>query len=221
MWQLYVRLPPYAERLDQRQAQLANLLSNAYFNTAELWNSFVVDPLREMDSLYWSKIHPNKPRCFAILIDALDESGTVTDPRNNDLLRILERFVDSLPLWIKIIVTGRPESHILQRIGDKPHVLIHSIEPEDEANRNDVKKYISTTIEPFVSPEELDSATLKIYEKCKDLFLAARLMLSEQGSAFCSLLQFSLVQSIIQKVDFLASPLPLLIVFILNEFLKV
>ena len=178
--QLYINCKAYKDKFtDQKLKELAALLSNSHFNTVELWNNFVVEPLQALDR---DQVYPAGGRCYAILIDALDESGSPTDPDNNDLLLILDKFVDKLPSWFKILVTSRPEKHIIARIEAKAYSCV--VSTTDKKNEEDVRRYISATIKPFTNPAEHERATDAICLKVQGLFLSARMMLSEHGILF-------------------------------------
>ena len=175
--QLCVRLPAFKAALDAptRLEKLAELLSNPHFNPIELWNSCLVDPLIDCEQVYGSS-----GRSLCILIDALDESGNAADPDNNDLLYILESCLHRLPSWTKILVTGRPEGHLKERLAKKFHV--HVVSPDSDTNRADVKNYVLSVITPFVQPDFLDEVAALVCKKSDFLFLSAKLMLTENGA---------------------------------------
>ena len=176
--QLCVRLPDFKMALDEpaRLDKLGELLSNPHFNAIELWNRFLVDPLVACEQ---ERRYGASGRSFCILIDALDESGNTADPDNNDLLFILESCLEKLPSWMKILVTGRPEQHLKERLSKSFHV--HVVSPDSEANRADVKNYVTAVVSPFVHADRREAAAALICKKCDYLFLSAKLMLTEQG----------------------------------------
>jgi hypothetical protein len=60
---------------------------------------------------------------FCILIDAVDESGLASDKENNDLLIILKYHLVSLPPWLVVFVSGRPESQLTESLGRFVNVI--------------------------------------------------------------------------------------------------
>jgi hypothetical protein len=60
---------------------------------------------------------------FCILIDAVDESGLASDKDNNDLLIILKYYLALLPSWLVVLISGRPESQLIESLGRSAHVF--------------------------------------------------------------------------------------------------
>jgi hypothetical protein len=60
---------------------------------------------------------------FCILIDAVDESGLASDKDNNDLLIILKYHLALLPSWLVVLISGRPESQLIESLGRSAHVF--------------------------------------------------------------------------------------------------
>ncbi len=114
-----------------------------------------------------------------ILIDALDESGLAGDKENNDLLLILQYHLTKLPTWIAILITGRPESQLQERLNSQ--FFIYELEANSIENQQDINNYVRANVHCFVEKSKLDAVVDTIWTKCEGIFLSARLMLHEHG----------------------------------------
>jgi hypothetical protein len=119
--------------------------ANALKNTADItqqWRKLFMEPLKKFS---WSTVGP-----VLIVIEALDECGTVETRRN--LLRILAGTLEAeglpqiteLPSNFRILVTSRPLQDINSEFRDAPHIQLLSMDniPE-EVSKKDIRTFVS------------------------------------------------------------------------------
>ncbi len=156
-FQLATRLPDYRKllltlpvikELDRKQT------------AAELFDYLLANPLK-------LSITGGRERLL-IVIDALDEAGG--DGRN-ELVEMLARHAPSLPDWIGLVVTSRPESDVRAPLqGLNPFVL----DTATEANRADLREYLRHELAPQLQPRpDADRLVEQILEKSEGVFLYA------------------------------------------------
>ena len=110
------KLPP-ADELDK-------------MSVARLFDVLLVEPLR------FTIDGGRQQEPYLLIIDALDE--TIRDGRSA-LTDVLAEYIDRLPNWLGMIVTGRPEPSILRQFaGFKPQI----IETESAENLADLRTYV-------------------------------------------------------------------------------
>ena len=92
-------------------------------------------------------------RTRLLIFDALDESGSEGSKLRHELLLLFKRdFLKKLPGWVKMFVTGRPESDIEETL----HACAHRIEEEDRRHLQDLRDYIDFSVRQVFQyvPEE-------------------------------------------------------------------
>jgi len=104
-------------------------------NAAEKFERLVLEPLSGLDS---SSLAP-LPRY--ILVDGLDEA--TTSDGKNELRNLLVRSASLLPPWLKLIVTTRDRSDIVDVF---PQAAVVRFDRHDPRNLSDVTQLIETTL---------------------------------------------------------------------------
>jgi tetratricopeptide (TPR) repeat protein len=95
----------------------------------DLWRRLVVEPLGK-DKLIW------RDHKLVILIDGLDEASD--EHGHNALAAFIGRHIGSLPGWVGLAVTSRPEAAVTAHLrGFKPF----EIDAQDERNRQDLEQW--------------------------------------------------------------------------------
>lgn len=102
-----------------------------------------------------------------IVIDGLDESEY---QGRNELLDVIANHFGKLPLWIRFLVTTRPERNIVESLKRlKPFQL----EPSGEQNLEDIELFFRKQLEHVIKQERVDSVVRKLVEKSEGLMLYA------------------------------------------------
>lgn len=117
-------------------------------------------PLAELEKMYVQR-QQKPPALATILIDSLDEAITVG---GKNLVRLLEKLSnsDSLPSWVRFILTSRPEERVLRYFNQlKPYQIDKNL----PNNLNDIKWYI----EEQVKQEKFQKVLHKNGIEAKDL----------------------------------------------------
>lgn len=137
-FQLSCNLRGYREALVKRISRnFSDQLSSLDVN--DLFAVLFKEPLR----------HVTDPgRNVLIVIDGLDESE---DQGKNELLDVIANHFCSLPLWIRLLVTTRPEKKILDKTRS---VKSLELRQDDERNHRDIKVFFESRISDRATPEE-------------------------------------------------------------------
>ena len=155
-FQIATRLPDYRKLLLTLPEVKTDGLDRK--NAAELFDYLLADPLR-------NAIDGGRER-YLIVIDALDETGG--DGRN-ELVEMLAQNAQRLPDWIGIVVTSRPESHVMAPLqGLNPLVL----DTATESNRADVREYLRQDLAAHLQNRaDVYGLVERILEKSEGVFL--------------------------------------------------
>lgn len=162
-FQLATRLPDYRKLL-LTLPEIAEL--DRKQTAAELFDYLLANPLK-------LSITGGRERLL-IVIDALDEAGSASaqggDGRN-ELVEMLARHAPSLPDWIGLVVTSRPESDVRAPLqGLNPFVL----DTATEANLTDLREYLRQELAPQLQHRpDADRLVEQILEKSEGVFLYA------------------------------------------------
>ena len=127
-------------------------------NAAELFDYLLANPLG-------NTIDGGRER-YLIVIDALDEAGA--DGRN-ELVEMLAHNASRLPDWIGLVVTSRPESHVVAPLqGLRPQLL----NTATEENCADIREFLGHELASYLENRP-DSERLveQILEKSEGVFL--------------------------------------------------
>ncbi|XP_074618963.1 uncharacterized protein LOC141877834 [Acropora palmata] len=102
-----------------------------------------------------------------MVIDGLDESEF---KGRNELLDVIANHFCKLPVWIRFLVTTRPERNITEKLKLlKPFLL----EPTDEMNLEDIKTFFERQLQPAVKPDNFESTIKMLVAKSEGLMLYA------------------------------------------------
>jgi hypothetical protein len=161
-FQIATRLPDYRKLLLTLPeiADLDHPDPKKRKNAAELFDYLLAGPLHHA-------IDGGRER-YLIVIDALDEAGG--DGRN-PLVEMLARHAPSLPDWIGLVVTSRPESDVRAPLqGLNPFVL----DTASDKNRADIREYLRHELAPQLQGRmDADRLVEQILEKSEGVFLYA------------------------------------------------
>ena len=106
-------------------------------------------------------------RNMLIVIDGLDESDYHD---RNELLEVIANHFCKLPVWIRFLVTSRPERNIAKTLR---HLQPFQLEAEDEQNQNDIKRFIGKKLECIPEAENTNDIVEILVEKSEGLMLYA------------------------------------------------
>ena len=110
-------------------------------------------------------------RNMLIVIDGLDESDYHD---RNELLEVIVNHFCKLPMWIRFLVTSRPERNIAKTLR---HLQPFQLEAEDEQNQNDIKRFIGKKLECIPETENTNDIVEILVEKSEGLMLYAYFLL--------------------------------------------
>ena len=110
-------------------------------------------------------------RNMLIVIDGLDESDYHD---RNELLEVIANHFCKLPMWIRFLVTSRPERNIAKILR---HLQPFQLEAEDEQNQNDIKRFIGKKLECIPEAENTNDIVENLVEKSEGLMLYAYFLL--------------------------------------------
>ena len=110
-------------------------------------------------------------RNMLIVIDGLDESDYHD---RNELLEVIVNHFCKLPMWIRFLVTSRPEINIAKTLR---HLQPFQLKAEDRQNQNDIKRFIGKKLECIPEAEKTNDIVENLVEKSEGLMLYAYFLL--------------------------------------------
>ncbi|XP_068760744.1 uncharacterized protein [Montipora capricornis] len=106
-------------------------------------------------------------RTSVVVIDAVDESEY---QGRNDLLDVIANLFKSLPLWLRFLVTTRPEVNIWNSLKDLQPLLL---EPKDEENLKVIRFYFEHSLSDLLEFERREVVLDHLVQKSEGVFLCA------------------------------------------------
>jgi len=162
-YQLATRLPDYRARLIKSVAiQRPETIQGK--DPASLWSELVSAPLSGV-----GKGTIDRQR-MAIIIDGLDEA---TVEGKNPIVELLATEINQLPKWIGVVLTGRPDPELAQRLARYRPLVLRDDDPQNIA---DLKAYADEWLAREVTSGKLTSnqahaASEALLAKCQGAFL--------------------------------------------------
>ena len=102
-----------------------------------------------------------------IVIDGLDESEY---QGRNELLHVISNHFSMLPVWIRILITTRPERSITEALR---HLKPIELEQKQEENLNDIQTLFEIQLSHQIGEEHKDILLKKLVKKSEGLFIYA------------------------------------------------
>ena len=159
-YQLSHSLPEYKKCLVKQLSRNLGVEIND-LEVGDLFELLFEEPLRRLTD-------PNST-CL-VIVDALDESEY---QGRNELLDVIAKCFNKLPLWIRFLVTTRPEINICDSLkGLQPLVL----EPSDEENLKDIRFLFEKRLSCILQRENHEVIFRKLVQKSEGLILWAQLL---------------------------------------------
>ncbi|XP_068761734.1 uncharacterized protein [Montipora capricornis] len=106
-------------------------------------------------------------RTSLVVIDAVDESEY---QGRNDLLDVIANLFKNLPLWLRFLVTTRPEVNIWNSLKDLQPLLL---EPKDEENLKVIRFYFEHSLSDLLEFERREVVLDHLVQKSEGVFLCA------------------------------------------------
>ena len=173
-YQLSHSLPEYKKCLVKQLSRNLGVEIND-LEVGDLFELLFEEPLRRLTD-------PNST-CL-VIVDALDESEY---QGRNELLDVIAKCFNKLPLWIRFLVTTRPEINICESLkGLQPLVL----EPSDEENLKDIRFLFEKRLSCILQRENHEVIFRKLVQKSEGLILWAQLLtdfITENDLSFLTL----------------------------------
>ena len=150
-------LPDYKHALvEQLSRNLGKDLNN--MDVQELFALLFREPLSTVD---------DPGRNILIVIDGLDESEY---RGRNELLDVIGNHFSKLPVWIRILITTRPERSITEAL---QHLKPTQLEQNEEENLNDIQILFQSQLSHKIGEEHKDILLKKLVNKSEGLFIYA------------------------------------------------
>ena len=107
---------------------------------------------------------------YLMVIDALDESEY---QGRNDLLDVIAKYFNKLPLWIRFLVTTRPEINISDSLKDLYPLVL---KPDDEENLKDIRLCFELRVGDVLQAENREVILQKLVQKSGGVILYAQFL---------------------------------------------
>ena len=102
-----------------------------------------------------------------IVIDGLDESEY---QGRNELLHVISNHFSMLPIWIRILITTRPERSIIEALR---HLKPIELEQKQEENLDDIRTLFEIQLNDKIGEEHKDILLKELVKKSEGLFIYA------------------------------------------------
>ena len=150
-------IPNYKDALVEKlSGNLGKDLNN--MNVKELFALLFKEPLSTVQ-------YPG--RNTLIVIDGLDESEY---QGHNELLHVISNHFSMLPVWIRILITTRPERSIIDALR---HLEPIELEQKQEENLNDIRTLFEIQLSQKIGEEHKDIILKELVKKSEGLFIYA------------------------------------------------
>ena len=143
-------------------------------SSSDLFDLLLTGPLQEYSNLMSSRSqvpHHHPPMIF--LIDALDE---VSMTERQPLLHILSSKIQSLPSWVKIVITSRPEADIVSSLRRLKPL---EIKEDDARHLEDIQLFVRCKLEGVMDEDELEAAVELFVARSEGRFIYVSSMLAD------------------------------------------
>ena len=153
-------LPEYKEALVGQLSRNLGLDIND-METGDLFDLLFEEPLNRLSDPGFTSL---------VVIDALDESEY---QGRNELLEVIAKYFNKLPIWIRFLVTTRPEINIWDSLkGLRPLLL----EPNNEENMKDIRHLFERHLSHMLQVNNHESILTELVEKSEGVILWAQLL---------------------------------------------
>lgn len=134
-----------ATRLSDYRRLLLNRLRNEFDDSVRLQNAKGNTLFRELIlNLLSDKVAINAGQeRYYLILDALDEA--ISSSGRNELLDLVANDFEKLPSWLGVIVTSRPEQHILVRLKNPIE-----IDTSSSQNQDDIRQLLDSGFKPYL-----------------------------------------------------------------------
>ncbi|XP_068760732.1 uncharacterized protein [Montipora capricornis] len=105
-----------------------------------------------------------------VVIDALDESEY---QGRNDLLDVIANLFKNLPLWLRFLVTTRPEINIWENLKDLQPLIL---EPKDEDNLKVIRFFFERSLSDLLEVDMREMILDDLVQKSEGVFLCAKFL---------------------------------------------
>ncbi|CAH3019036.1 unnamed protein product [Porites evermanni] len=150
-------MPTYKDALvEQLSRNLGKDLNN--MGVKELFALLFKEPLSTVQ---------DPGRNILIVIDGLDESEY---KGRNELLHVISNYFSMLPIWIRILITTRPEKNVTEALR---HLKPIELEQKQEENLNDIQTLFETQLSLKIGEEHKHVLLKELVKKSEGLFIYA------------------------------------------------
>jgi len=159
-YQLSHSLPDYRKALVKQLSRNLGVEIND-MEVGDLFELLFEEPLSRL---------PDPSSTCLVIVDALDESEY---QGRNELLDVIAKCFNKLPLWIRFLVTTRPEINICDSLKGLQPLLL---EPSDEENLKDIRFLFQKRLSCKLQSENHEVIFQELAQKSEGLILWAHLL---------------------------------------------
>ena len=150
-------LPEYKKALVEKLSRNLGVEINN-MEVKELFEVLFEEPLASLNDSSFT---------YLMVIDGLDESEF---QERNELLDVIANYFQGLPLWIRFLVTTRPEIKIAENL---KNLLPLQLDPNAEENVKDIYLYFDKQISHLLQSEHQEIVLRALVEKSEGVMLYA------------------------------------------------
>ena len=153
-------LPEYKKALVEKLSRNLGLEIND-MEVGDLFELLFEEPLSRLSDPGFTSL---------VVIDALDESEY---QGRNEVLDVISKYFDKLPLWIRFLVTTRPEINIWDSLKSLQPLRL---EPNNEENLKDIRQIFEQRLSHVLQDDNLELIVKELVQKSEGLMLWAQLL---------------------------------------------
>ena len=150
-------LPEYKKNLVEKLSRNLGVKINN-MEVKDLFEVLFEDPLASLNDSSFT---------YLMVIDGLDESEF---QGRNELLDVIANYFEGLPLWIRFLVTTRPEIKIAENL---KNLFPLQLDPKAEENVKDIRLYFDKQISHLLQSEHQKIVLRALVEKSEGVMLYA------------------------------------------------
>ena len=175
--------PTLAHQLAASNRDLNRIIGDAVIGSSDIDHRMVLDQFQTLIAAPLDAWHAesNNAARILIILDAVDECHGVADSRPQQMLACLRDHKYQAPSQIRLLLTSRPEHHIIQALRSQSQVLEHDLYLNHKSAQGDIAQLLKAKL-PLIPhrlgvraegwPRDEDVRTLS--EKSGHLFIFAK-----------------------------------------------
>ncbi|KAJ3070371.1 hypothetical protein HK102_006681, partial [Quaeritorhiza haematococci] len=169
-YQLSQRHPVFRERLGRVYREEPDVVERSI---PVRFSRLILEILQDLDAALF-------PKNLVLVLDALDECKPTY---RTQLLNVIRTDCSSLPPYVKLFITSRPEKDVELALG---RLSCRELKPSDTHNQQDLRIFAKMHLQKYLDEESLPAVVERLVKKSNGLFLWISLVVDAIRNGFMS-----------------------------------